>query len=32
MYPLKTPIKYHPENLAKSANTFTTVYLGNYVA
>lgn len=32
MYPLKTKIKYDPANLAASANIFTTVYLGNYVA
>lgn len=31
MYPLKTIVKYNPLNLADSANTFTTVYLGNYV-
>ena len=31
MYPLKTKVKYIPGNLAASANTFTTVYLGNYI-
>lgn len=32
MYPLKTKVKYNPDNLAASCNTFTTVYLGNYVS
>jgi hypothetical protein len=32
MYPIKTKTKYDPNNLAASANTYTTVYLGNYVA
>lgn len=32
MYPLKTIVKYIPGNLAASANTYTTVYLGNYVS
>lgn len=32
MYPLKTLVKYDPVNLTVSSNTFTTVYLGNYVA
>ncbi|MDD5197842.1 MAG: S-layer homology domain-containing protein [Candidatus Gracilibacteria bacterium] len=32
MYPLKTTVKYDPNNLAATTNTYTTVYLGNYVA
>lgn len=32
MYPLKTTVKYIPSNLALTCNTFTTVYLGNYVS
>lgn len=32
MYPLKTKSKYDPSNLAATTNTYTTVYLGNYVA
>ena len=32
MYPLKTICKYDPQDLAVSSNTFTTVYLGNYIA
>lgn len=32
MYPLKTTVKYNPNNLAASSNTFTTVYLGNYIS
>lgn len=32
MYPLKTKTKYDPASLATTSNTFTTVYLGNYVA
>lgn len=32
MYPLKTKAKYDPNNLASTTNTYTTVYLGNYVA
>lgn len=32
MYPLKTKAKYNPNNLASTTNTYTTVYLGNYVA
>ena len=31
MYPLKTIVKYIPDKLAESCNTFTTVYLGNYM-
>lgn len=32
MYPLKTMMKYIPENLAATTNIYTTVYLGNYVS
>lgn len=32
MYPLKTKVKYDPENLASMWTTYTTVYLGNYVS
>lgn len=32
MYPLKTRVKYDPNNLNSSANTFTTVYLWNYIS
>ena len=32
MYPIKTPVPYNPQNLAATANVFTTAYLGNYVA
>ena len=32
MYPLKTKSKYDVNNLATTTNTYTTVYLGNYVA
>lgn len=32
MYPLKTMMKYIPENLANTTNIYTTVYLGNYVS
>ncbi|MDD2909289.1 MAG: S-layer homology domain-containing protein [Candidatus Gracilibacteria bacterium] len=31
MYPLKTKTPYNPDNLAATANIFTTMYLGNYV-
>ncbi|MDD2891828.1 MAG: S-layer homology domain-containing protein [Candidatus Gracilibacteria bacterium] len=31
MYPLKTTVKYDPDNLSLSSNVFTTVYLGNYI-
>jgi hypothetical protein len=31
MYPLKINVKYDPNNLQKTANNFTTVYLGNYL-
>lgn len=32
MYPLKTKIKYDPDDLASMWTTYTTVYLGNYVS
>lgn len=32
MYPLKTKVKYDPDNLASMWTTYTTVYLGNYVS
>lgn len=32
MYPLKTRVKYDQNSLESSGNTFTTVYLGNYVS
>jgi len=32
MYPLKTKAKYDANSLASTTNTYTTVYLGNYVA
>lgn len=32
MYPIKTKVKYNPDMLASTANVYTTVYLGNYVA
>lgn len=32
MYPLKTKVKYDPDNLAAIWTTYTTVYLGNYVS
>ncbi|MDD5376855.1 MAG: S-layer homology domain-containing protein [Candidatus Gracilibacteria bacterium] len=32
MYPLKTKYKYNPADLASTANTYTTIYLGNYVS
>lgn len=31
MYPIRTAAKYDPSNLAATAGTYTTVYLGNYV-
>ena len=31
MYPINTRAKYNPGNLSATANTFTTVYLWNYV-
>jgi len=32
MYPLKTKSKYNPDNLASTANIYTTVYLWNYIS
>jgi len=32
MYPIKTKVKYNPDNLAASGNIFTTAYLWNYVS
>ena len=32
MYPIKTMMKYIPENLANTTSIYTTVYLGNYVS
>lgn len=31
MYPLKTKSPYNPDNLAATANIYTTMYLGNYI-
>ena len=32
MYPIKTRRLYDPTNLGSSLDTYTTVYLGNYLA
>ncbi len=31
MYPIKTAKKYDPSDLTKTANIYTTVYLGTYL-
>jgi hypothetical protein len=32
MYPIKTSKIYNPDTLSSSADVYTTVYLGNYLA